>query len=92
VLDCGLFHTFEDDERQAYAESLAAVTGPGSVLHLLCVSDAASHDQGPHYVSQAELRAAFGAGWDVVSIEADRLEAGFAPSGLPAWRARIERS
>ena len=91
VLDCGLFHTFDDAERAAYVEGLAAVTAPGSVLHLLCVSDAAPGDRGPRRVSQAEVRAAFRAGWDVVSVDADRLEATFDAGGLPAWVARIER-
>jgi ubiquinone/menaquinone biosynthesis C-methylase UbiE len=90
VLDSGLFHTFGDGDRAAYVESLAAVTEPGSVLHLLCVSDAATGEQGPtRRVSREELPAAFTAGWNVVSIEPDRLETTF--GGLPAWRAWIER-
>jgi SAM-dependent methyltransferase len=92
VLDCGLFHTFDDDERRAYVESLAAVTAPGGVLHLLCVSDAAPGDEGPRRVSQAELRASFRVGWKVVAIEADRVAARFDLSGLPAWVATIERA
>jgi ubiquinone/menaquinone biosynthesis C-methylase UbiE len=92
VLDCGLFHTFDDGERPAYVDGLAAVTSPGSVLHLLCVNDTTPGDAGPRHVSRSELRAAFRVGWKVVSIEADRLETRFDPSGLPAWRARIERA
>jgi SAM-dependent methyltransferase len=93
VLDCGLFHTFDDDERRRYVDGLAAVTAPGATLHLLCVSDRLPEGPGPRRrVSQEELRAAFAGGWDVVSIEADRLEASFAPDGLPAWRARIARA
>ena len=92
VLDCGLFHTFDDDERPAYVESLAAVTAPGSVLHLLCVSDEAAGEEGPRRVSRSELRAAFSAGWEVASIEADRLRATFAPDGLAAWLAEIQRT
>jgi SAM-dependent methyltransferase len=91
VLDSGLFHTFADADRAAYVESLAAVTAPGSVLHLLCASDAAQGGQGPsRRVSRAELPAAFGHGWNVVSIEPERLETTF--GGLPAWRAWIERT
>lgn len=91
VLDSGLFHTFGDADRAAYVESLATVTAPGSVVHLLCVSDAATGDQGPtRRVSRAELPAAFADGWHVVSIEPERLETTF--GGLPAWRARIERA
>lgn len=93
VLDSGLFHTFDDDERSAYVESLAAVTAPGSVLHLLCVSDAVTGDMGPRRrVGRDEIPAAFRAGWRVVSIEPDRLEVTFDSEGLPAWRARIERA
>jgi ubiquinone/menaquinone biosynthesis C-methylase UbiE len=92
VLDCGLFHTFDDDERRAYVESLAAVTVPGSVLHVLCFSDAVPGSEGPRRISQAELRAAFRAGWNVVSIEADRLETAFAADGIPAWLATVERA
>jgi SAM-dependent methyltransferase len=92
VLDSGLFHTFDDDERSAYVESLAAATAPGSVLHLLCVSDAARGDEGPRRVSRSELRAAFRAGWNVVSIEADRLETTLDSGAFPAWLATIERA
>jgi hypothetical protein len=62
------------------------------VLHLLCVSDPAAGDRGPRRVSEGEVRAAFRPGWDVVSIDADRLDATFAADGLPACRARIERT
>jgi len=58
VLDCGLFHTFDADERAAYAASLAAVTAPGASLHVLCFSDGGL-EGGPHPVSKDELRAAF---------------------------------
>jgi SAM-dependent methyltransferase len=88
VLDCGLFHTFDDEERPAYVDSVAAVTE--RVLHLLCVSDAAPGTDGPRRVSQAELRAAFAHGWNIASIDAGHLLSAFGP--LPAWVARIERA
>jgi SAM-dependent methyltransferase len=91
VLDCGLFHTFDDDERAAYVESLAAVTEPGSVLHMLCSSDRAPGTGGPRRVSRAEIRAAFRDGWDVVSIEGDHFQLTSAPDPVAAWRAKIDR-
>jgi SAM-dependent methyltransferase len=91
VLDCGLFHTFDDEERLAYVESLAAVTASGGELHVLCFSDRAPGEGGPRRVSQAELLAAFGAGWDVVSIVADGIQTAFAPEPVPAWLATIRR-
>ena len=75
VLDCGLFHTFDGDERPGYVASLASVTEHGGTLYVLCFSDDGP-DTGPHPVSQEELRAAFnpGNGWNVAAIEPDRIQ------------------
>jgi SAM-dependent methyltransferase len=59
VLDCGLFHTFDADERPRYVASLASVVDVGGTLHLLCFSDEGP-GVGPHPVTEGELRAAFG--------------------------------
>jgi SAM-dependent methyltransferase len=92
VLDCGLLHTFDRDERRSYVASLASVTGRGGDLYVLCFSDVGP-ETGPHPVSQEELRAAFGhgSGWSVASIEPDRCQTRFAAQGAPAWLAKIER-
>jgi SAM-dependent methyltransferase len=87
VLDCGLFHTFDGDERRAYAAGLASVTSPGGHLYVLCFGAA----DVPHPVTEQELRTAFEDGWRVVSIRPDRLETRFAEQGVPAWLAQIER-
>jgi SAM-dependent methyltransferase len=95
VLDCGLFHTFDDDdERRAYAASLASVTERGATLYLVCFSDAGP-DTGPHPISQGELRAAFdpGSGWSVIAIEPDRVQTRYhGDDGAPAWLATMERT
>ena len=39
VLDCGLFHSFDGDERPAYVASLASVTEHDGTLYVLCFSD-----------------------------------------------------
>src|SRR5262249_48872474 len=39
VLDCGLFHTFDGDERPGYVASLASVTDHDGTLYLVCFSD-----------------------------------------------------
>src|SRR5262252_8732128 len=93
VLDCGLFHTFDSDERPQYVASLASVTGRDGILYVLCFSDVGCNI-GPHPVSQAELRAAFhcGNGWSVVAIEPDRVQTRFHDSdGAPAWITTIKR-
>ncbi|ORW08271.1 class I SAM-dependent methyltransferase [Mycobacterium kyorinense] len=93
VLDCGLFHTFDGDERQRYAVSLASVVEPDGTVYVLCFSDEGP-DTGPHPVSRDELPAAFnpGAGWTVVAVEAERIQTRFhGDDGAPAWLATIKR-
>lgn len=92
VLDCGLFHALDRDERTQYVAGLASVTRPGGTVHVLCFSDEGP-ETGPHPVTQDELRAAFNAatGWDVVAIERERIETRFHDHGAPAWLATIRR-
>lgn len=93
VLDCGLFHTFDSDERPGYVASLASVTRQDGTLYVLCFSDDES-ETGPHPVSQDELRGSFGSGsgWRVAAIEADRIQTRYHDDGgAPAWCATIKR-
>ena len=93
VLDCGMFHTCDREEQPRYAASLASVTAREGMLYVLCFGDDGP-ETGPHPVSKAALEAAFhrDAGWDVVSIEPDRVGTRFhGPNGAPAWLATIRR-
>ena len=92
VLDCGLFHTFDGDERPGYVASLASVTEHDGTLYVLCFSDDGP-DTGPHPISQEELRAAFNPsnGWNVAAIEPDRIQTRYHDDGAPAWFATIKR-
>ena len=93
VLDCGLFHTFDRDERTRYVASVASVTKHDGTLYVLCFSDDGP-DTGPHPISQEELRAAFNpsSGWNIAAIEAERLQTRFhGEGGAPAWLATIKR-
>ncbi|MEU7938865.1 hypothetical protein [Microbispora bryophytorum] len=92
VLDCGLFHTFDGDERSRYVRSLASVTERGGTLHVLCFSDQGP-GTGPHPVGREELGAAFapGGGWSVVAVEPDRVRTRYHDDGAPAWLATIRR-
>ena len=91
VLDCGLFHTFDGDERPGYVASVASVTERDGTLYVLCFSDEGP-DTGPHPVGQEELRAAFdhGNGWNVAAIEPDRIQTRN-QDRVPAWFATIKR-
>ncbi|MGH3357444.1 MAG: class I SAM-dependent methyltransferase [Nocardioidaceae bacterium] len=92
VLDCGLFHTFDGDERRGYVAGLGSVTEIGGTLYVLCFSDHGP-DTGPHPVGQDELTAAFNpnSGWSIAVIEPDRIQTRFHDDGAPAWFATITR-
>ncbi len=93
VLDCGLFHAFDADERAAYAASLASVTEHHGTLYVLCFSDEGP-DTGPHPISQQELRAAFNPsrGWNITAIEPNRLQTRIHDHGAEALFATIKRN
>jgi cyclopropane fatty-acyl-phospholipid synthase-like methyltransferase len=94
VIDCGLFHTFDDDGRARYVASLASVLRPGGSCYLMCFSDRQPGDFGPRRVRQDELRAAFSDGWSVESIVAGTFEVNveFPTRTAQAWLATIQRA
>ena len=94
VIDSGVFHVFDDQDRIGYVASLASVLRDGGRCFLLCFSDRQPGTFGPRRVRQDELRAAFSDGWKIASIEADAFELNQAQLGIPvaqAWLAVIQR-
>ncbi len=87
VLDCGLFHIFDDQDRARFVASLRAAMAPGSSYYLLCFSDRQPGDWGPRRVRQDELRASFATGWRVASIEPGTIDITIAPGQAQAWLA-----
>lgn len=74
VLDCGLFHSFSDPEREIYAQQLSAVLPPGGRFHLMCLSDWEDDSWGgPRRISQAEIIDTFRQGWAVDDIREARF-------------------
>ena len=99
VIDCGLFHTFSDEERPRYVAGLAQVVRPGGRYHLFCFSDKEPPGEGPRRVTQGEIRDAFRDGWDVRAIRESAFETAtypgapqFSPGGPKAWLATVVRS
>ena len=91
VLDCGLFHTFGDDQRAQFVAGLRAVVVPGGRYFMLCFSDKQPGDWGPRRVSQDELRHCFSDGWRIDVIEETVLEITLSPEGAHAWMAAFTR-
>jgi SAM-dependent methyltransferase len=91
VLDCGLFHVFDDNDRALFVASIGAVVVPGGRYFMLCFSDRQPGDWGPRRVGQDELRRSFADGWRVDDIEETVLEITISPEGAQAWLASFTR-
>ena len=74
ILDSGLFHVFDDAARTRYVTALHVVLRPGGHLHLMCFSDRQPGDWGPRRVTEGDLRAAFGSGWQIDSLISERFD------------------
>lgn len=93
VLDCGLFHVFDDAERRRYIASLARVLRSRGRYFVLAFSDAEPTDWGgPRRVTEGEIRAAFDPGWAVDYVRPARFETNLPGIAGHAWCARITRA
>ncbi|MEV7040729.1 class I SAM-dependent methyltransferase [Amycolatopsis sp. NPDC051061] len=93
VLDCGLFHIFDAQDRAAYVAGLGTVLRPGGRYFLLCFSDRQPAGNWPwvHRVSQADITSAFADGWHIDSIEPATIDITTDPDGIRAWFAAMTR-
>ena len=102
IVDSALFHIFDDPDRSRYVANLHAVCRPGALVHVLALSDK-GRGFGPE-VSENVIREAFGAGWELESldeatyrgvVQQPHVEATGLPVGSvvdePAWLARVRR-
>lgn len=92
VLDCGLFHIFEDDDRPRFVDSLRSATREGGRYYMLCFSDRQPGDWGPRRVTQEEIAANFTDGWRIDAIDNATIDITIDPNGARAWRATITRT
>jgi cyclopropane fatty-acyl-phospholipid synthase-like methyltransferase len=91
VLDCGLFHIFDAEDRAAYVTSLGSAIRPGGRYFMLGFSDQQPGDWGPHRLTRAEITAAFAGGWRLDAIEPAIIEASMDPDGIRAWSVAATR-
>lgn len=92
VIDSGLFHVFDDDDRARFVDSLRTAIQAGGRYHMLCFSEHQPGDWGPRRVRQDEIRSSFDDGWQVESIEPATMDVTIDPDGVRAWLATIRRT
>ena len=98
VIDCGLFHTFADEERPVFVKGLTEVLRPAGLLHILCFSNERAGTEGPRRIPAGNARR-LSIGWTVDRIEPTGFESirrtdgpKLRPGGPKAWLATIQRT
>lgn len=91
VVDSGFFHLFEPDERDRFADELAATLRPGGRYYLLAFATEFPVPNTPRKVGEDELRARFTAekGWRILELRPAEFLSRMGP--VPAIGACIER-
>ena len=90
ITDCGLFHTFSDEDRKLFVRSLKAALNKSGTYFMLCFSDAEPADWGgPRRVSKDEIGKTFGTGWKINYIRAARFSTMFNDERGHAWLSSI---
>ncbi|MGO9342640.1 MAG: class I SAM-dependent methyltransferase [Acidimicrobiales bacterium] len=91
VLDSGVFHVFDDEDRPRFVESLRSAIVPGGVYNMLCFSDRQPGNWGPRRVTEREIRESFADGWRIEYLEPVVFELTISPEGAQAWSSGIRR-
>jgi SAM-dependent methyltransferase len=92
AIDSGLFHGFDDEEREFFQQSLAAALRPGGTYFMMCFSEEEPAGWGgPRRVTQREIRKTFRTGWKVNYIREARFETNWPEIVGMAWLSSISR-
>lgn len=74
VIDSGVFHVFDDEDRTKYVAGIAAALRPGGTCYLMCFSDQQPGDWGPRRFRAEELRSWFSGEWTVESLTPETFD------------------
>jgi cyclopropane fatty-acyl-phospholipid synthase-like methyltransferase len=92
VLDCGLFHLFTGDDRDAYVESLHTALRPGGRYFMLGISELEPREWGRvHALTHTAIESAFTSGWRIDAITRSTIAITLDPHGVHAWLAALTR-
>lgn len=91
VLDCGLFHIFDAEDRRAYLTSLRTTLRRGGRFFMLGFSDQQPGGWGPHRLTRLDITTAFTDGWRLDSVEPSTIEVTTERDGIRAWSVAATR-
>ncbi len=93
VIDSGLFHTFPDDDRPAYAREIARVLAPKGKYFMLCFSEKEPTNWGgPRRVTREEIQATFKPLFKINYIRDEFFATRFHANGGKAYLTSATRS
>lgn len=93
VIDCGLFHVFDDDDRASYVATIGEALRNRGHCYLMCFSDRQPGDWGPRRIRRDEIENAFADGWTIDAIEPATFQINpmMGITTAAAWLASINR-
>jgi cyclopropane fatty-acyl-phospholipid synthase-like methyltransferase len=89
VIDSGLFHVFDDGDREKYIESVAGVLATGGSLHVLCFSDREPGSWGPRRIQEQVFHSLFKDNWRIEKVAPAQFLTNMRPGYAKAWCASI---
>ncbi|MDA4117559.1 MAG: class I SAM-dependent methyltransferase [Thaumarchaeota archaeon] len=90
ITDCGLFHTFSDENRRVFVRSLKAALNESGTYFMLCFSDKEPAGWGgPRRVTEGEIRETFGSSWMINYVRKARFSTTFNDKGGRALLSSI---
>ena len=91
VIDCGVFHVFDDPARERFVASIRAVLRPGGRYFMLVFSEREPPGYGPRRVTRAEIEETFADGFTIESIAPAVFETLLPTGNVAGWLAQIRR-
>jgi cyclopropane fatty-acyl-phospholipid synthase-like methyltransferase len=91
VVDSGLFHVLNDEERPQFVTNLASVLHRSGTYFMLCFSELEPGSYGPRRVTQRDIRNAFDGTWHINYIRPAQMESRLQIDGIHAWLSSISK-
>lgn len=89
VLDSGLFHAFQNEQREDYARELANIVSVGGRVFLVGFAEGAPEDGGPNPLTPDDVSSAFAKEWNVLETQEVAFET--RETSFPGLLSVVER-
>jgi SAM-dependent methyltransferase len=91
IIDCGLFHCFNDDERAIFVEQLYKTLTENGLYHFLCFSEKETREGGPRRIAKQEIETVFSKGWKILNLKDVFFENTLHENGSRAYLVTLQK-